>query len=72
MRAIRQGDWKAVYIPAPVGPASWQLYDLGKDPGEIHDLAEAQPGKLAELIEHWKQYVNETGVVEGASPFLVK
>ena len=65
MRAIRQGDWKAVYLPAPVGPATWQLYDLARDPGEIHDLADSQPGKLAELIEHWKRYVSETGVVEG-------
>ncbi|MFI8137005.1 arylsulfatase AtsA [Pseudomonas aeruginosa] len=72
MRAIRQGDWKAVYLPAPVGPATWQLYDLARDPGEIHDLADSQPGKLAELIEHWKRYVSETGVVEGASPFLVR
>lgn len=32
MRAIRQGDWKAVYLPAPVGPATWQLYDLARDP----------------------------------------
>ncbi|MEM8232113.1 hypothetical protein Q4R56_19515, partial [Morganella morganii] len=64
MRAIRQGDWKAVYLPAPVGPATWQLYDLARDPGEIHDLADSQPGKLAELIEHWKRYVSETGVVE--------
>lgn len=65
MRAIRQGDWKAVYLPAPVGLATWQLYDLARDPGEIHDLADSQPGKLAELIEHWKRYVSETGVVEG-------
>ena len=38
-RAIRQGDWKALYLPAPYGPGSWQLYDLASDPGEIDDLA---------------------------------
>ncbi|WP_273825388.1 MULTISPECIES: arylsulfatase [Pseudomonas] len=68
-RAIRQGHWKAVYIPGPVGPATWQLYDLSADPGEIHDLAEAQPERLATLIEHWQRYVEETGVILSASPF---
>ena len=52
-----------------MGPATWQLYDLGRDPGEIHDLALSQPEKLATLIGHWQQYVEETGVVLSASPF---
>ncbi|UVE19435.1 arylsulfatase [Pseudomonas sp. LS44] len=69
MRAIRQGDLKAVYIPAPVGPETWQLYDLASDPGEIHDLAQSQPEKLAALLEHWQQYVAETGVILSKSPF---
>jgi len=62
-RALRQGDWKAVYIPAPVGPATWQLYDLGTDPGEVRDLAEQHPAKLAEMIAHWRDYAEETGVL---------
>ncbi|PTQ74065.1 arylsulfatase [Pseudomonas sp. GV071] len=69
MRAIRKGDLKAVFLPAPVGPATWQLYDLSKDPGEIHDLAKTEPQKLEELLEHWHQYVAETGVVLAKSPF---
>jgi len=62
-RAIRQGDWKALYLPAPYGPGSWQLYDLSADPGEIDDLAAARPEKLAELLQLWDRYVEETGVV---------
>lgn len=69
MRAIRKGDWKAVYIPGPIGPATWQLYDLAQDPGEIYDQAQGQPAKLAELLEHWQAYVAETGVVLSRSPF---
>jgi arylsulfatase len=68
-RAIRQGSWKAVWIPGPVGPATWQLYDLASDPGEIHDLALSQPDRLSSLIGHWQQYVEETGVILSASPF---
>ncbi|MGL4318755.1 MAG: arylsulfatase [Pseudomonas sp.] len=72
MRAVRKGHWKAVYIPAPLGPASWQLYDLSNDPGEIRDLAKSDPDKLATLIEHWDEYAEETGVVLAASPFQLK
>lgn len=62
-RAIRQGDWKALYLPAPYGPAAWQLYDLSADPGEIHDLAAAHPDKLAELVALWDRYVEDNGVI---------
>jgi arylsulfatase A-like enzyme len=68
-RAIRQGQWKAVYIPGPVGPATWQLYDLASDPGEIDDLAQAQPARLQALLGEWQKYVEETGVILSESPF---
>lgn len=31
--AIRQGKWKAVWLPPPTGNDQWQLYDL--DTGEL-------------------------------------
>jgi arylsulfatase len=62
-RAIRQGEWKALYLPEPYGPGSWQLYDLAADRGEIHDLAASRPDKLAELLALWDRYVEETGVL---------
>jgi arylsulfatase len=62
-RAIRQGDWKALYLPPPYGPGRWQLYDLSSDLGEIDDLSEARPDKLAELLALWDRYVEETGVI---------
>lgn len=61
--AVRCGDWKIVFIPKPKGPEKWQLYNLVKDPGEIHDLAEQDPERLARMIKMWDQYVLETGVV---------
>ena len=36
---------------------------MASDPGEIHDLAEAQPDKLAELLALWDRYVEESGVL---------
>jgi arylsulfatase len=62
-RAIRQGDWKALYLPAPYGPGRWQLYDLSGDPGEIDDMAETHLEKLAELLSLWDAYVEENGVI---------
>jgi len=63
-RAVRQDDWKAVYVPDEDGVSKWQLYDLAKDPGEIEDLAEVHPQKLEELLGLWRRYVEETGVIE--------
>jgi arylsulfatase A-like enzyme len=67
-RAIRQGDWKAVFIPAPAGPGAWQLYDLAADPGETKDLARSHPDRLAALLSAWQRYVVETGVVLERDP----
>ena len=68
-RAIRDGDWKALWLPKPYGPGAWQLYDLARDPGETDDRAAAEPARLAALIAAWDRYVVETGVVLGASVF---
>ncbi|CAK7241787.1 MAG: hypothetical protein STHCBS139747_003258 [Sporothrix thermara] len=69
--ACRKGDWKIVFIPKPKGTEKWQLYNLAKDPGEIHDLAGQEPERLKELTALWDQYVLETGVVS-LSPELGK
>ena len=61
--AIRKNNWKADFIPFPKGTSAWQLYDLFKDPGETEDLAEQHPEILEELLTHWEQYCEETGVV---------
>jgi arylsulfatase len=61
--AVRKGDWKIVYIPKPKGPERWQLYNLARDPGEIHDLADQEPERLERMVKLWDQYVLETGVV---------
>jgi len=61
--AVRCGDYKIVFIPKPKGPEKWQLYNLKRDPGEIHDLAEQDPERLDKMMKMWDQYVLETGVV---------
>lgn len=71
-KALRKGDWKALFIPAPNGPNRWQLYHLAKDAGETDDLAEKYPEKLQELLAEWQIYVDENGVVEGSFNPLTK
>jgi N-sulphoglucosamine sulphohydrolase, C-terminal len=58
-RAIYHEGWKAVvYHPIQadepgLDAAEWELYDLGSDPSECHDLAAAQPDRLRALVERW-------------------
>lgn len=61
--ALRCGDWKLVFIPAPKGLEKWQLYNLALDPGEVHDLADAEPERRNRMLKMWERYVLETGVV---------
>ena len=61
--AIRKGQWKADFLPLPMGTSAWQLYDLSKDPGETEDLAEKEPEILEELLQLWEKYCEECGVV---------
>ena len=68
--ALRKGDWKIVHFPkhmggVGVGDDGWELFNLAEDPGETKDMAEAEPGKLKELLAHWDEYVAECGIVWG-------
>lgn len=62
-RAYRSGDWKIVWLWEPYGPSRWELFNLTEDPGEIHDLSDAEPEKLAELLAGWEDFVESTGIV---------
>lgn len=62
--AVRVGHWKALFLPPPRGPGQWELYDLSKDKGEIHDLAPSNPAKLAEMVAHYETYFQESGLFD--------
>ena len=62
-RAIRRGDWKALYLPAPYGPGAWQLYDLSIDPGEIDDLAAVSARQAGRASRALGRYVEDCGVI---------
>ncbi|KAH8884098.1 alkaline phosphatase-like protein [Thozetella sp. PMI_491] len=64
LRAIRRGNWKAVWMHEPRGRGEWELYNVKKDPGELVDLAKAEPDIMKEMIGHWETYYAETGMFE--------
>lgn len=70
-RAIRQGDWKLLYLLKPAGGVGdWELYNLKDDPAELHGLSAKHPDKRKALIKLWDEYVQRNGViVSDAGPF---
>lgn len=67
--AVRVGEWKALFLPPPRGPGKWELYHLSEDLGEVNDLAEKEPKKLAEMIAHYETYFQETGMFDAYEMF---
>ncbi|MFO1409754.1 MAG: sulfatase-like hydrolase/transferase [Steroidobacteraceae bacterium] len=72
-RAVRKGEWKAVFESEDPGlastqPGRWHLYHLAHDPGEVTDLADVAPAKLAELTQAWEAYARRTGVLTLPAP----
>ena len=64
-RAIRVGDWKLV----SVGGSPWELYDLGNDRCESHDLAAGHPEKVKQLEQAWNAHTEEfRRLVQDAPP----
>jgi arylsulfatase A-like enzyme len=60
---MRQGDFKAVLVPAPYGTGEWKLFNVTKDPGEANDLSRKMPEKLKTLKAAWEKYSSDVGVV---------
>lgn len=64
IRSYRLGNWKILKLPPPYGSGEWQLYDLSSDPGEITNIADKYPDRLAKLSKKWQAFASENGVVE--------
>jgi arylsulfatase len=70
-RAIRQGDWKLLYLlKGAGGTGDWELFNLKDDPAEMHDLSTQYPEKRRALLQLWDEYVTRNGViVSEAGPY---
>jgi len=67
--ALYRGRWKLSRVPLPRGDGQWHLYDLSADPGEVRDLAATHPAVLRELLDEYRSYADEVGVVEVDASF---
>jgi len=65
-RALYLDGWKAVtrheHGVVPLEEDRWELYHLAEDISECHDLAEAEPERLAAMIDRWWAEAEEHGV----------
>jgi arylsulfatase len=62
-RAIRQGDWKLLWQPKPMGEETWALYNLARDPGERVDLAAEEPERVQRMVALWEEYAKTNNVI---------
>jgi arylsulfatase len=60
---VRQGKWKLVNLDPPFDESGFELFNIQNDPGEMENLAEAEPEKLAELIALWRVERKKLGIV---------
>ena len=60
-KAILKGSWKLVRENKDL---QWELYDLKKDPVEMHDLAAKYPDKVQTLLDEYMQWEKEMQVKE--------
>jgi arylsulfatase len=57
-RAVRVGDLKLVSL----ANKPWELYDVGKDREELHDLATSMPDKVESMRAMWESWATRTHV----------
>lgn len=65
-RAIWKDGWKAVALHrrgTDFADDRWELYHVDEDFSECHDLAEAEPEKLRELIDAWWDQARQNNVL---------
>jgi arylsulfatase A-like enzyme len=65
-RGIYSDGWKAVTRHTPGVPYDnddWELYHVAADRSECVNLAAAEPGRLARLVELWWEQAREHGVL---------
>lgn len=61
--ALFQGDYKISRNLPPLGDGEWRLYNIVRDPGEVHDLKETMPDRFGGMLEAYAQFENENQVL---------
>jgi arylsulfatase/uncharacterized sulfatase len=58
-----KGDWKLVKNLPPYGTGDWELYNIVADPGEVTDMAAAEPARFAEMQADYARFAGANGVL---------
>lgn len=58
-RAVRDGDWKMV----SKYPGEWELFQMGRDRTESHDLAAGEKNRVAKMSAAYQQWAAQCGVL---------
>jgi arylsulfatase len=61
--ALRQGRRKLTNLDKPFDESRLKLFDLGADPGETRNLAEAMPERYEAMLELWRVERLARGIV---------
>lgn len=64
LKAFFDGHWKILNMPPPFASGEWELYNLAEDPGETHNLNDAYPEKVEEMVRSWEQYKEDNTVLD--------
>lgn len=64
-RAVRQGDWKLLLLPQPIGDGRWALFNLASDPAEQNDLSAHYPERKRAMLAAWDDFAKETRIAGG-------
>ena len=61
----RDGDWKLIYYYNPALPTrpAYELYNLKKDPTEIHNLATTETDRLVQMVQAMTQELEAEGAL---------
>ena len=59
-RAMRAGRWKLAAVDAG---GEWELFDMEKDPTEMHNLAASQPERVKAMAARWETWAKRTHVL---------
>ena len=58
-----KGDYKIVINRFERNETDWRMYDIKTDPGEVHDLKDAQPRLFEEMLEDYEAWAEANNVL---------
>lgn len=58
-QAVNDGQWKLVREHG----RTWELFHIGRDRSELHNLAAAEPARVAAMARDWQKWADRVGVL---------